>query len=238
MLQSTLQDVRYALRLLRHSPLFALTAALSLAIGIGANTTIFSVASTLLLRPLPGLTDPSRLVDVGRTQDGRGFDNSSYPNYRDYRERQKSLTDVYACRLDPEPMSLSTASDAQRIYGAVVSANYFTILGVRPVLGRLLQESDDLADHSHAVVVLSHDLWVKAFAGDASIVGKTISLNGKPFMVVGVAPPGFQGTTLLKPDAWTPITSVADSAPRIGGSILNRRQAVWLVMGGRLRDGV
>ena len=96
MLHTTVQDVKYALRLLRRSPLFTLTAALSLAIGIGANTTIFSVASTLLLRPLPGLEDPSRLVDVGRTQNGRGFDNLSYPNYRDYLERQKSLIDVYA----------------------------------------------------------------------------------------------------------------------------------------------
>ena len=128
-----LNDLKYALRLLRRSPLFTLTAALSLAIGIGANTTIFSIASALLLRPLPGLSDPSRLVDIGRTQDGRGFDNRSYPNYRDYRERQKTLTDVYAYRGEPQPMSLATASDAVRIYGAIVSANYFTVLGARPL---------------------------------------------------------------------------------------------------------
>src|ERR1043165_2824482 len=106
MLQSTLQDVRYALRLLRHSPLFALTAALSLAIGIGANTTIFSVASALLLRPLPGIQEPARLVDIGRTQDGQGFDNSSYPNFRDLRARVTTLTDVYAIRFDVQPMAL------------------------------------------------------------------------------------------------------------------------------------
>src|SRR5262249_50957421 len=100
MFETTLQDTRYALRVPRRSPLVTITAALSLAIGVGANTTIFSIASTLLLRPLPGLTDPSRLVDVARTHDERGFDNSSYPNYRDYRERQTSLTDVYASRLD------------------------------------------------------------------------------------------------------------------------------------------
>jgi predicted permease len=238
MLQTTVNDIRYSLRLLRRSPLFTLTAALSLAIGIGANTTIFSIASTLLLRPLPGLTDPSRLVDVGRTQDGKGFDNSSYPNYRDYRERQKSLTDVYAYRLDPQPLSLATGTDAERIYGQIVSANYFTILGVRPLLGRLLQDSDDAPDHSHSVAVLSHELWTKTFASNPSIVGQTISLNSKPFMVVGVAPPGFQGTTLLKPDAWTPMAAAADTMPRLGAAIFNRRQAVWLVMGGRLKDGV
>jgi putative ABC transport system permease protein len=238
MLQTTVQDIQYGLRLLRRSPLFTLTAALSLAIGIGANTTIFSIASALLLRPLPGLTDPSRLVDVGRTQNGQGFDNSSYPNYRDYRERQKSLTDVYAIRVDPQPFSLATATDAQRIYGHIVSANYFTILGVRPLLGRLLQDSDDAPDHSHSVVVLSHELWTKTFASDPSIVGQTISLNSKPFMVIGVAPPGFQGTTLLKPDAWTPIAGVADTMPRASANIVNNRAAVWLVMGGRLKDDV
>src|SRR5262249_60853430 len=164
-----------------------------------------------LLRPLPGLTDPSRLVDVARTHDERGFDNSSYPNYRDYRERQTSLTDVYASRLEPVPMSLATNTDTQRVYGQIVSANYFTILGVRPLLGRLLQESDDAPDHSHSVVVLSHDLWTRTFGSDPSIVGQTISLNSKPFMVVGVAPVGFQGTTLLKPDAWTPMAAIADT---------------------------
>ena len=238
MLHTTVQDIRYGLRLLRRSPLFTFTAALSLAIGIGANTTIFSIASTLLLRPLPGLSEPSQLVDIGRTQNGQGFDNSSYPNYRDYRERQKSLTDVYAIRVDPQPLSLATTTDAQRIYGQIVSANYFTILGVRPLLGRLLQDSDDAPDHSHSVAVLSHELWTKTFASNPSIVGQTISLNSKPFMVIGVAPPGFQGTTLLKPDAWTPISAAADTMPRLGANIVNRRQAVWLVMGGRLKDGV
>ena len=238
MLHTTVQDVKYALRLLRRSPLFTLTAALSLAIGIGANTTIFSVASTLLLRPLPGLEDPSRLVDVGRTQNGRGFDNLSYPNYRDYLERQKSLIDVYAYRFEPQPLSLATSTDAQRIYGQIVSANYFTILGVRPFLGRLLLDSDDAPDRSHSVVVLSYDLWTKTFSSDPSIVGQTLSLNSKPFMVIGVAPRGFQGTTLLKPDAWTPIAGVSDTMPRASAGIVNNRAAVWLVMGGRLKDGV
>ena len=235
-----LNDLKYALRLLRRSPLFTLTAALSLAIGIGANTTIFSIASALLLRPLPGLSDPSRLVDIGRTQDGRGFDNSSYPNYRDYRERQKMLTDVYAYRGEPQPMSLATASDAVRIYGAIVTANYFTVLGVRPLLGRTLQDSDDARDRSHSVVVLSYDLWKRTFGGNEAIVGQTISLNSRPFMVVGVAPAGFQGTTLLRPDAWTPMAGVAETMPRLAqaiNNVFNQRSAVWLVMGGRLKEG-
>src|SRR4051812_17779455 len=104
MIETTVQDVRYAVRVLRQSPLFTITAALSLALGIGANTTIFSVASALLLRPLPGLAAPERLVDVGRTQEGTGFDTVSYPNYRELRERTSTLQDVYALRVEPEPM--------------------------------------------------------------------------------------------------------------------------------------
>ena len=237
MLETFLQDVRYALRLLRRSPLFTITAALSLAIGIGANTTIFSIASALLLRPLPGLAETDRLVDVGRTQDGRGFDTVSYPNYRDLLERTKTLTGLYAYRVEPQPLSLGTRGDAERIYGNIVTANYFTVLGARPLVGRLLQDSDDAPDSSHAVVVLSHELWTRKFAADPAIVGQAISLNGHPFMVVGVASPGFQGTTMTKPDVWAPITGISEAVPRLSGDILKQRASVWLVMGGRLRDG-
>jgi predicted permease len=242
MLNPTLRDLQYGFRLLRRSPLFTLTATLSLAIGIGANTTIFSLASALLLRPLPGLSDPSRLVDIGRTQDGGGFDNSSYPNYKDYRERQTSMTDVYAYRTEPQPMSLASSSDTVRIYGSVVSANYFRVLGVRPLLGRMLQDSDDAPESSHSVIVVSYEAWKRTFAGDEQIVGKTISLNGHPFVVIGIAPAGFQGTTLLKPDAWTPIAGIGETMPRLSQagskSIFNQRSSVWLMMGGRLKEGV
>ena len=238
MLETLLQDVRYAVRLLRRSPLFTATAALSLAIGIGANTTIFSVASALLVRPLPGLAESDRLVDVGRTQDGRGFDTVSYPNYRDLRERTKTLTGLYAYRVEPQPMSLATQGDAELIYGNVVTANYFEVLGARPLVGRLLQDSDDAPDNSHAVVVLSHELWTRKFAADPAIVGQAISLNGHPFAVVGVASPGFQGTTMMKSDVWAPITAVNDAVPRLADDILKQRRSVWLAMGGRLKDGV
>ncbi|MEP6594048.1 MAG: ABC transporter permease, partial [Acidobacteriota bacterium] len=238
MLSAFRQDVRYALRLLGHSPLFTLTAVLSLAIGIGANTTIFSIASAMLLRPLPGLSNPGRVVDVGRTQDGHGFDTVSYPNYLDLRERTTALAGLYAYRADPEPMSLATAGDTVRIYGSVVSANYFEVLGTRAELGRLLQDGDDRPDRAHAVAVLSHDLWARQFAADPTLVDRTISLNGHPFTVVGIASPGFQGTTMMKTEVWMPISAVGIAAPRIGEKILEQRRSVWLDMGGRLRDGV
>jgi predicted permease len=238
MLETFLQDVRYAVRLLRRSPLFTAIAALSLAIGIGANTTIFSIASALLLRPMPGLTDPGRLVDVGRTQDGRGFDTVSYPNYQDLRKRTKTLAGLYAYRVEPQPMSLAIRGDAERIYGNIVTANYFAVLGARPQVGRLLQESDDAPESSHAVVVLSHELWTRKFAADPAIVGQAISINRHPFMVVGIASPGFQGTTMLKVDAWTPITALSEAAPRLREDIFKQRASVWLVMGARLNDGI
>ena len=238
MFETTLQDIRYALRVLRQSPLFTITAALSLAIGIGANTTIFSVASALLLRPLPGLGNPERLVDIGRTQDGRDFDTVSYLNYQDLRERSTTLQDIYALRVEPEPMSLTKGADAERVYGMVVTANYFTVLGVKPVVGRLLQDSDDRSDAAHAVVVLNYDTWRRSFDGDPAIAGKTISINSRPFMVAGVAPAGFQGTTMMKGDLWVPMSSLSAAVPRLNPDIFKSREAVWLMMGARLKDGV
>ena len=129
MLDSWSLDVRDAVRLVRRSPLFAATAIVSLAIGIGANTTIATVADALLLRAPAGVADPGRLVDIGRTRDGRGFDNASYPNYLDLRARTTTLADVYAYRFEPQPLSLRVESGAERIYGGLVSTNYFSVLG-------------------------------------------------------------------------------------------------------------
>src|SRR4051812_2949356 len=239
MFDSILQDVRYAWRLLRRSPLFTVIAALSLAIGIGANTTIFSVASAMLLRPLPGVQDPGRLVDIGRTQGGNGFDNSSYPNYRDLRARVTTLTDVYAIKLEAQPMGLGGKDGAERIYGATVSANYFSVLGTKPLLGRLLVEDDDRgAPGDHPVMVISYELWQRRFGGDAAVVGTSVPVNGYPFTIVGVTPPGFQGTTVMRSDVWVPVSSVALASPRRNVSMLESRESVWLLMGGRLKPGV
>jgi predicted permease len=243
MLDSWLQDLRYAVRLVRRNPIFSLTAALSLAIGIGANTTIFTVANALLLRPPAGAAEPERLVDIGRTRNGRGFDNSSYPNYLDVRARTTTLSDVYAYRVEPQPISLGATTGAERIYGGLVSANYFTTLGLQPAAGRLFTSDDDTAGGRTAqvggssVVVLSERFWRRRFDGDPSIVGRTVDLNGRPFTVVGVAPAGFQGTTILANDVWVPITAADLLMPR-GGSLLTSRASVWLMMGARLKPGV
>ncbi len=237
MLETLLQDARFALRLLRKSPLFTLTAALSLAIGIGANTTIFSVANALLLRPLPGLAAPDRLVDLGRTQRGEGFDTVSHPFYRSVRERTTMLEGVYATRLEPTAMSLGGRDAAERVFGTIVSGNYFTVLGTRAAYGRTLEDRDDAAAGESPVTVISYELWERRYNSDPGIVGQSILLNSHPFTIVGVAPRGFQGTTLLRSDLWLPISMTAQAMPR-NPSGLNERRPVWLVMGGRLKDGV
>jgi predicted permease len=239
MLETAVQDVRYGVRLLARSPLFTATAVLSLAIGIGANTTIFSVASALLLRPLPGLAEPSRLVDIGRTQNGRDFDNSSYPNYLDIRARVTTLTDVYAIRVDPSPMGLGGQDGAERIYGTVVSGNYFAVLGATPAAGRLLAAADDTGTAGgQPVVVISYELWQRRFGGSPATIGQTVPLNGYPFAIVGVAPRGFQGTTVMRTDAWVPVSAMPFASPRLGARLMTQREAVWLLMGGRLKPGV
>ena len=228
------QDVRYGIRVLLRSPLFALTAALSLAIGIGANVAIFSVATALLIRPLPGIVEPSRLVDIGRTTKGQGFDTTSYPNYKDIRERTTTLTGVYAWRVEPEPMSLGASDGAERIYGTRVTGNYFQVIGVRPERGRLFTDADD-HQGTDGVTIISDDLWRHHFGGDEKVVGSTITITGRPFVVVGIAPRGFQGTTILKSDLWLPLSTQAASGH--GSEMFTDRRVTWLVMGGRLRPG-
>src|SRR5690349_8354673 len=157
---SYMQELRHAVRLLTRNPLFAITAALSLAIGIGANTTIFTIADALLFRAPVGVVDAKQLVDIGRSQEGKGFDTNSYPNYLDVRARNTVFSDVYAHRFDPQPMSLGTTQGAERIDGGVVSSNYFAVLGTRAAVGRLF------ASTSAAEVVLTHRLWTRRFGKD------------------------------------------------------------------------
>jgi predicted permease len=235
---SWLQDLRYAVRLLRRNPLFALTAVLSLAIGIGANTTIFTIANALLFKPPLGVADASRLVDVGRSQDGQGFDNGSYSNYLDIRARNTVFSGIYAYRLGPEPMSLRGKDGAERIYGEMVSTNYFNVLGTPPHIGRLFTSDDSEQPAATPLAVLSHRFWMRRFNGDPAIVGQTLVLNGRPFMVIGVTPEGFHGTTVLTSDLWVPVNMVGELASRLPPAILASRESAWLVMGARLKPGV
>jgi putative ABC transport system permease protein len=230
------QDVRYGLRLLLRSPLFTLTAVLSLAIGIGANTTIFSVASAVLLRPMPGLADAGRLVDVGRTQNGSDFDTLTYPNYQDIRDRVTTLVDVYAYRVEPQPISLGDGQEAERIYGVPVSGNYFKALGTVPARGRLLNAEDDRVDGPDTAVI-SYELWQRRYGGAAETVGRTVRFNGHPVTIVGIAPARFQGTTVMRAEAWMTLRKASIVSPRFGPEMFTNRRASWLFAGARLKPG-
>lgn len=237
-MDTLLHDLRFSLRLLKRNPLFALTAVLSLAIGIGANTTIFTIASALLFRAPSAVADADRLVDIGRSQEGDGFDNNSYPNYVDLRARNTVFSDVYAFRFDAQPMSLGGANGAERIYGNLVTNNYFETLGVRPALGRLFTRDDRTEAGAAPVVVLTHRLWTRRFQRDPNIAGRKLLLNGHLFTIAGVAPEGFRGTTVFAGDLWVPMNMVAEATPRRSASMLTSREATWLLMGGRLKPGV
>jgi len=233
------RDFLHSGRLLRRNPVFALTASLSLAIGIGANTAIFTVVNALLLSDPVGVTDPGRLVDLGVDRGDGGFNPGSYPTYLDIREHAATLSGVYAYPMFPQAMSLgpdTSAAGVERVFGQFVTTNYFTVLGAIPAVGRLFGAGDRDQPGASPVVVLGHGFWKRRFSKDPAVVGQVIRLNGQAFTVVGIVPEGFQGTGILAGDVWLPLNMVASGSPQ--ESVLTNRRAGWLVMGGRLKPGV
>ncbi len=235
-MNSLLQDARYAFRMLRKAPAFSLVAILTLALGIGANTAIFTIVNEALLRPRPGIGAPESLVDIGRNNSGRGFDNMSYPNFKDFRERNTSFAGMAALNLEPRAMSLGTQEGSERVYVGVVSGNYFDVLQVKAQAGRFFLPEEDRTPETHPVVVLSYAYWQKRFQGDAGMVGREIKLNGLGYTVVGVATREFRGTIPLAVDAWVPIMM----APQVFASrdLLDCRRCSFMLAIGRLKPGV
>ena len=226
------RDLVHAARLLRRNPVLTITATLSLAIGIGANTTIFTVANALLLQPPAGVVEPSRLVDIGSSRGGVGFGPSSYPTYVDIRRRARTLDSVYAYSRFPEAMSVGGAGlSTDSVFGSVVTVNYFTALGAVPAVGRLFDAGDSDQPGASPVTVLSHGLWTRRFDKDPTIVGSTLRLNGHPFTVVGVASEGFHGTGVRALDVWVPMGMVgavrsSRDANRSCGQRISDRRAI------------
>ncbi|HKS83716.1 MAG TPA: ABC transporter permease [Candidatus Acidoferrales bacterium] len=229
--ETTMQDARYALRMLRKNPGFTAVAVLSLALGIGANALVFSVVNAILLRPLP-VEHPERLVFL---ENKNGNPGQSYPNYRDFRDRNESFAGLAGYRV--APMELETGNGATRIWGYLATGNYFDTIGVAPLVGRFFHQEDDLHPGASPYVVLSYAFWQGKFGGDPEIAGKTIRINRIPYTVVGVAGRNFHGTeTFFWPDVWVPM--MMEAQIEIGNPWLETRATfnTWVI--GRLKPGV
>ncbi len=234
-----MRNLRYALRHLLRNPSFAILAVATLGLGIGADVAIFTAVDAVLFRPL-SVRDPGSLVRLYATDvEGLEISNSSYPVYTDYRDGATSFDGVAAFD-DAEPLHLSTGGKPERLVGAVVSGNFFDVLGVRAQRGRLLSSSDDRVPGNHPVAVVSDRLWRSRFAGSDAAVGASVQINNHPFTIIGVAPRGFTGVNLDSlPDLWVPAAMVDQALPELAEShVLTGRNLGWLDIVARLKPGV
>jgi putative ABC transport system permease protein len=238
--ESLIQDLSYAARVLRRTPFFSLTAALSLAIGVGATTAIFTVANGLLLRAAVGVSDPDRLVDIVPFEAGLrpGIVMASYTHYEAIRDRATTLAGTYAYRLEPTPFLLKTDGGVEPIFGGVVSPTYFQVLGVPAAAGRLFTPADGGVAGEGQVVVLSHEFWSRQFHADPRVVGTTVLLGGRAFTIIGVGGEGFHGTSVTKPDLWLPLSVPGIHSSGAGPAPTPGAFTPSLMIGGRLKPGI
>src|SRR5688572_6616672 len=213
-------DFRIALRTLITRPAFALTVVATLALGIGANTAIFSLLHALVLRSLP-VADPERLVVLSRNQL-----SMPYPLFRHFQDRTTTLDGLLAFRT--ASWRFTAGGSTERITGALVSGSYFAVLGVEPSIGTAIGAADDQIPGSGGtrgpVAVLSHGFWQRRFGGQPSAIGSPIVLNGTPFTIVGVAPQGFAGTEIgQSPDVFAPMAMQPVLLPDVGTALTQPR---------------
>lgn len=232
-MQTFIHDLRYGFRLLLKNPGFTIAAVISLALGIGANTTVFSLVNAVLLRPLP-VKQPEQLAELYTVEsraDNR-YLSVSYPDYTYFRDHTEVFSGVAAHALTM--LSLSGDQRNELVWGQIVSGNYFSVLGIDPIEGRAFRPEEDRTPGGNPVAVISYGLWKRRFGGTADVVGKTLTLNRHSFTIVGVAPESFKGTVVgLAPEVWVPITMQAQAKP--GKDILNSRDVRALFVVGRLK---
>jgi putative ABC transport system permease protein len=204
------QDLRYAARTLLKNPGFAALTTLCLALGIGVNSTIFSVVDTVAIRPLP-FRDPERLVVLSTTHQANGIEQGavSFLDLRDWKARTHAFEDLAA--VTGRSLTLSDGDDPERFIGATITANMFPMLGIQPMLGRQIRPEED-APGGPRVVMLSHGVWQRRYAGDPSVIGRTITVNGNPHTVIAVMPPRFQFPQ--RSQLWVPMTPIEYTTPR------------------------
>ena len=230
-LSSFSRDVHYSWRRLTRAPIFSVVVILTLALGIGANATIFSIVSRFVLRP-PPVGDPATLVALFTTHRSACCSNFSWPLFSDLRAQAKSFSGV-AAYYELVPASISGSGDPVRVWGQATTANFFSVAQLDMTLGRGFRTDEEQSP----VVVLGHSLWQQRFGSDSLIAGKAITLSGKPFTVVGVAPPSFHGVDqILDAQFWVPLGNLNALMPNTAK--LEIRDYHWLAMIGRLNSGV
>ncbi|HSF25816.1 MAG TPA: ABC transporter permease, partial [Blastocatellia bacterium] len=235
-METLLKDIRYGVRMLLKSPGFTLVAVLSLALGIGANTAVFSIVSSFLFAPLP-VDEPNRLVAIS-TADVKnpGPMPMSHLNYLDYRDKNEAFSDVLGYSFAQVSYS-GGSGEAKQLFAVVASGNYFDVLGVRAAVGRTFLPDEDKTPGTHPVAVISYASWQRDFGADPHLVGKTISLNRQDFAVIGIAPKDFTGTDLFgSPDLWVPMMMHQQIQPAM--TWYNERRGLFLLVIGRLKPGM
>lgn len=233
-MDALIKDLKFAMRRLIRTPGFTFIAVLSLALGIGANTAIFSLVNTVLFRSLP-ISDPDEVYSIGVYGPNETALTFSYPNYVDFRERNQVLSGIAVHRF--APVSLSRDGQNERVWSYLVSGEYFEMLGIRADRGRLIGPQDNLNRLAHPVAVISYSSWQKRFGGDPSIVGRDVLINGKNFKIIGVAQEGFRGTEMIfTPEIWVPMMMLAWIEP--GAKWLDNRDTMNIFATGRLKPGV
>jgi predicted permease len=239
------QDIRFALRILTKSPGFSSIAILSLALGIGANTTIFTVVNAILLNPLP-VRQISRVVQVDTVDTKTRVTAAnvtklgmSYPNFQDYARNSKVFSGL-SCIVGPLPLTWSGVAEPKQVFGQMVSANYFEVLGLRPAAGRFFVPDEDSKLGGNNVAVLSYSLWVNKFGSDPNVVNKTLTLNATSYSVVGVAPRGFKGAFTFgnAEQVWLPVSMYPQVLAGFFKDNFNDRRFLTTAVVGRLKDGV
>ncbi len=232
-----LQELRHAIRVLAKNPAFTTVAAVSLALGIGANSAIFSLADALLLRPLP-VKDAGAVVAVQSTTPEGGMGFASFPDFRDWRDRSRSFDDMVAFQLTTGGFAESSTAIPQMRAGMLASNNLFRAMGVEPTIGRAFSPTEGVTPGKDAIIVLSHDFWRDQFASDRSVVGRTVRLNGLDFQVIGIAPESFTGMDqYFRPSYYAPLTM----AQRLAGDkedANEKRDSRRYAVRGRLKSGV
>ncbi|MGB6431867.1 MAG: ABC transporter permease [Candidatus Acidiferrales bacterium] len=239
-LETLWQDVRFSARMLRKNPAFTAVAVLTLALGIGANTAIFSLVDVVLFRPLP-IAKPSEVVrfTTGSTRGESRFAWLSFPAYEEYRDNTDAFSGIVAY-LDRLPVNFSAAgAGAERVDAGMVTGNYFQVLGINPMLGRVILPDDDRAGAA-PVVMLSYGYWRRSFAADRGAIGRQVIIDGAPFTIVGVTPPGFEGVSFENyPGVWLPMSYGFQIDPLLHSQIpLGRESFQSFAVVARLRPGV